>query len=137
MPANETHESLNGSAAAEPASGGNELAISAEAREYQGHPYTMIILAGQATDEARRPLREAITTQAHQSPGHLLVDLSHLTRMDPAVANELVRASRVVYGLGSALALVAPRPDVARTLRLSAVHDVIPLYGSVAEAMAG
>jgi anti-anti-sigma regulatory factor len=57
--------------------------------------------------------------------------------MDPAVANELVRASRVVYGLGSALALVAPHPEVERTLRLSAVHDVIPLYGSVAEAMAG
>jgi anti-anti-sigma factor len=137
MPANETHGSLDGSAAAKPAPDENQLTISAEAREYQGHPYTLITLAGQATGAARRPLREALTTQAHQSPGHLLIDLSHLTQMDPAVANELVRASRVVHGLGSALALIAPRPDVAQVLRLSAVHDVIPLYGSIAEAMAG
>jgi anti-anti-sigma factor len=136
MPADETHPSLGSSAAAKPASGGNELAISAEAREYQGHPYTMIILTGQASDAARRQLREALTTQAHRSPGHLLIDLSRLTQMDPAVANELVRTSRVVHGLGSVLALVAPRPEVAEVLRLSAVHDVIPLYGSVAEAMA-
>jgi anti-anti-sigma factor len=82
-------------------------------------------------------LREAVTTQAHQSPGHLLIDLSRLTQMDPAVANELVRTSRVVHGLGSVLALIAPRPEVAQVLRLSAVHDLIPLYGSIAEAMAG
>jgi anti-anti-sigma regulatory factor len=93
MPANEAHGSLDGRVAAEPASSGDELTISAEGREYRGHPYMLIMLAGQATDEARRPLREAITTQAHQSPGHLLVDLSHLTQMDPAVANELVRVS--------------------------------------------
>jgi anti-anti-sigma factor len=137
MPANETHRPLDGSSAAEPAADETQLAISTESGEHQGHPYTLIILAGQATDETRRPLREALSTQAHQSPGHLLIDLSHLTRMDPAVANELVRASRVVYGLGSSLGLVAPRPDVARTLQLSAVHDVIPLYVSIAEAMAG
>jgi hypothetical protein len=57
--------------------------------------------------------------------------------MDPAVANELVRTSRVVHGLGSVPALITPRPEVAQMLRLAAVHDVIPLYGSIAEAMAG
>jgi anti-anti-sigma factor len=113
------------------------LTISAEGREYQGHPYTLIVLAGRATGAARRQLREALSTQAHRLPGRLLVDLSQLTQMDPAAANELVRASRVVHGLSGVLALVAPPPDVARTLRLSAVHDVIPVYGSVAEAMAG
>jgi anti-anti-sigma regulatory factor len=137
MPAGETDPSPGSSAAAKPASGGNELAISAEAREYEGHPYTMIMLAGQASDAARRQLREALTTQAHRSPGHLLIDLSRLTRIDPAVANELVRASGVVHGLGSVLALVAPPPEVAQVLRLAAVHDVIPLYDSVAEAMTG
>jgi hypothetical protein len=63
MPANETHPSRGNNAAAKPASGGSELAISAEAREYQGHSYMMITLVGQATDEARRPLREALTTR--------------------------------------------------------------------------
>jgi hypothetical protein len=68
MPADETHPPLGSGAAAKPASGGNELAISAEAWEHRGHPCTMIILTGPASDSARRQLREALSRATTMTP---------------------------------------------------------------------
>jgi anti-anti-sigma regulatory factor len=50
---------------------------------------------------------------------YLLVDLSGLEVLEMAALRELVRARHVIYGMGAVLALVSPRPDVERLLRLS------------------
>lgn len=118
--------------------GASQLSVSAEARKRAGRPYKLITLAGRASDgTGRRQLREALDTHAHQHPRYLVVDLAELESIDAAVLHELVRASVVVRGLGGGLALVRPRPDVEQMLRLSGADRVIPLYGSLEEALPG
>jgi anti-anti-sigma factor len=97
----------------------------------------VVSLSGRADAAARKRLRAALASHTRWAPGYLLVDLSGLGVLEMAALRELVRARYVIYGMGGVLALISPRPEVERLLRLSGADQLMPLYTSTEEAMAG
>lgn len=116
----------------------SELSVSLQNTEHAGRSYKLVTLAGRAADaDARKHLTTVLVDQARQHPQYLIVDLTQLESADSHTLYELVRASHIVRGLGGGLALACPQPEVAELLRHLGVDRLIPLYGSLEEAMAG
>jgi anti-anti-sigma factor len=114
----------------------NSLSVSVERKEFDGHPYTVVVLVGQLADViARRRMRRALESSARQGPHHLVLDLTGLELVDPAALHELVKASHTVRGLGGEIAMVGPRPEVAEIIQRAGADQLIPLYGSAEEAV--
>jgi anti-anti-sigma factor len=67
----------------------------------------------------------------------LVADLAQLESIDSRTLQELVKAGRLVSGLGATLSLASPQPHVEQMLLLSGTDRLIPLFGSTEEAMAG
>lgn len=112
------------------------LSVSVERKEFKGHRYTVVVLAGQLADViSRRRMRWALESSARQGPRHLVLDLAGLESVDPTALYELVKASHTVRGLGGEIAMVGPRPEVAEVIRLAGADELIPLYGSAEEAV--
>jgi anti-anti-sigma factor len=96
----------------------------------------VVHLAGEA-DLTSTPLRDALATEIAVSPRLLLVDMSDLAFIDSAATQMIVSAYQVLRDEeGGILALVSPRPPVARVLSLLGVDQVISVYSSVTEAIA-
>jgi anti-anti-sigma factor len=62
--------------------------------------------------------------------------MAALSFIDSAAMQMIIAARRVFCHKGGTLALVGPVPAVARTLKLAGVSDVIPVYGSLQQALA-
>lgn len=112
------------------------LSGSADARTYEGRPYTVLVLAGRLDTANRAQLREAVVAGAREATGLLVVDLSQLEHLDGQALYELVRASHVTRQLGVGLALVSSDPDLTQIVKLSGTAELIALYGSAEEAAA-
>src|ERR1700730_15071106 len=85
----------------------SELSVSADARTYEGRPYTVLVLAGRLDTTNRAQLRQAVVAGAREATGLLVVDLSQLEHLDGQALYELVRASHVTRQLGVGVALVS------------------------------
>jgi anti-anti-sigma factor len=116
----------------------NRMPVSIQNGKHAGRSYTLVTPAGRAADaEAWKHLTAVLADQARRHPQYLIVDLAQLESADPHTLHELVRASHIVRGLGGGLALACPRPQVEGLLRHLGVDRLIPLYGSLEEALAG
>ena len=93
----------------------------------------VVRLIGEA-DVTTPVLGEVLSAEAAKKPHLLLLDMSGLTFIDSAALHEIVRVYRWVRADGGLMALISPNPSVARVLQLSALDQVIPVYGSVEEA---
>ncbi|HEY4462120.1 MAG TPA: STAS domain-containing protein [Streptosporangiaceae bacterium] len=98
-------------------------------------PYVLVALAGEADANTREQLRQVLLGQAGEGK-RLVVDVSGVSFMDSSCAQVLLGTSQLLDQQGLALGLVAPQRVVARMLHLAGVDQMIPVYGSVAEALA-
>jgi anti-anti-sigma factor len=94
----------------------------------------VVPLAGRVDIAGSGRLRGLLELEAAQARGLILLDLSRVTSMDWWAALILLWVARVVARRGSCLALVSPRPEVARVLRQAGASAQLPVYESIADA---
>ena len=77
------------------------------------------------------PFHAAITS----GESRVLVDLAGVDFMASIGIRLLVAGAKAVSGRGGKLALCNPQPAVAKTLGITGIDTIIPIYPSVAEAV--
>ncbi len=105
--------------------------------ESESEPYTLVRLAGEADVTNSDALREVLEAEVAKQPRTMIIDLGGLRFMDSSALHVLLRANRAMDRQGGVLALACPREPVAKMLRLTAADQLIPVYPTVSEAIAG
>jgi len=84
------------------------------------------------TDEAGGPAAarafrsQVWTAVTTQEPRSLLVDLSHITRLDSPMLGAIAAAHRRMHGRGGTCQIVGVRPPVANLLQQSGLASRVP-----------
>lgn len=112
------------------------LKVSVSAEATGARAYVLVALAGEADTNTREQLRQVLLGQAGAGK-RLVIDVSGVSFMDSSCTQVLLGASQLLDQQGLGLGLVAPQRVVARMLHLAGVDQMIPVYASVAEALAG
>jgi anti-sigma B factor antagonist len=112
------------------------LTMSVTVVESPGDPYTLVTLAGEADVTNCDQLWDVLAAEVGKAPRTLVIDLGGLSFLDSSALHAILRANRAMDQHGGLLALARPGETVARVLRLTAADQLIPVYGSVAEAAA-
>ena len=88
-----------------------------------------LVLTGELTDAARRPLIRVVTELllAQPAPTRIELDLSATTFMNSAGMAVLVQLQRLAAPRGIEVALVDPPPAVVRPLQLSGLWHRFPI----------
>lgn len=113
------------------------LTVTVPARESDGQPYTLVAIAGEADVTNREDLRRALDEEVAREPHMLILDLSGLRFMDSSALHVILQANRALDRHGGMMALVAPQEAVAKMLRLTTADRLVPVFRSVADAVAG
>jgi anti-anti-sigma factor len=113
------------------------LTLAVTARESAGEPYTLVEITGEADVTNRDDLRGILDAEVAQQPGMLILDLSGLRFMDSSALHVILQANRALDRQGGVMALVGPQEAVAKMLRLTTADRLVPVFRSVAEAVAG
>jgi anti-sigma B factor antagonist len=113
-----------------------QLRTSVTVPETSTTAYTVVALVGEVDATNSDELHSLLDSVVQGHPLLLLVDLSGLTFMDSTGLRMLLRASRVLDQQGGVLSLVAPQAAVGRVLQLTKADQLIPVYDSVADAVA-
>jgi anti-anti-sigma factor len=98
-------------------------------------PWAVVSVAGQAGIGDCASLRRLLELDAAQRPGRTVVGLSQLSSMDWWAALMLLWVGRVISRRGGTLALASPQSAVARLLASAGAEQVIPIYGTVQQAI--
>jgi anti-anti-sigma factor len=96
----------------------------------------VVVLAGEVDATNSDELYGVLESVVTQRPRLLVVDMSELSFMDSTGLRMLLRSSRALDQQGGVLALAAPQTSVARVLQLTRADQLIPVYESVADAIA-
>jgi anti-anti-sigma factor len=112
------------------------LRASVSAPEVAGATYTVVVLAGEVDATNSDELYGVLESVVAQQPRLLIVDMSELSFMDSTGLRMLLRSTRALDQQGGVLALAAPQLAVARVLQLTRADQLIPVYDSVADAIA-
>src|ERR1700759_596449 len=112
------------------------LRASVSAPEAAGAPYSVVVLAGEVDATNSDELYGVLESVVTQQPRLLIVDMSELSFMDSTGLRMLLRSTRALDQQGGVLALAAPQIAVARVLQLTRADQLIPVYDSVAAAIA-
>lgn len=102
-----------------------------------GETYVLVELSGEADATSSGKLREVLDAGIGGTPHAMVIDLSGLRFMDSRALHVILLANRELDRRGRVLALAAPCGPVARTLRLTATDQLIPVYPSVDAATSG
>jgi len=113
------------------------LTTSVATVESGSEPYTLVELVGEADVTNSDSLREVLDAEVAKQPRTLIIDLSGLRFMDSSALHVILRANRAMDREGGVVALASPRDPVAKMLRLTAADQLIPVFPSVSEAIAG
>jgi len=113
------------------------LAASVSTAESDGGPYTLVELTGEADVTNCEALREVLDAQVSRAPRTLVIDMERLRFMDSSALHVILQATRALDRQGGVLALARPTETVARMLHLTATDQLIPVYPTVREAVAG
>jgi anti-anti-sigma factor len=113
------------------------LTTSVATVESESEPYTLVELVGEADVTNCDALREVLEGQVAKQPRTLIIDIGRLRFMDSSALHVILRANRAMDRQGGVLALACPREPVAKMLRLTAADQLIPVYPTVGEAIAG
>jgi anti-sigma B factor antagonist len=113
------------------------LAASVSTAESDGGPYTLVELTGEADVTNCESLREVLDAQVSRAPRTLVIDMERLKFMDSSALHVILQATRALDRQGGVLALARPTETVARMLHLTATDQLIPVYPTVREAVAG
>jgi anti-anti-sigma factor len=101
-----------------------------------GCPRTVVELSGEADLNDSAALRDLLAAESADPSGTLVLDLSQLRFMDSAALHVILVAGRSFASRGGSFALAAPQEAVRRILSLSGADQLVPVYQSVAEAVA-
>ena len=112
------------------------LRASVTVPETTGAAYTVVVLTGEVDATNSEELYNILESVVLQRPRLLIVDLSDLSFMDSTGLRMLLRATRELDQQGGVLSLAAPQASVARVLQLTRADQLIPVYDSVADAIA-
>ena len=104
--------------------------------ESAGAAYSVVVLAGEVDATNSDELYGVLESVVTQQPRLLIVDMSELSFMDSTGLRMLLRSSRSLDQQGGVLALAAPQVSVARVLQLTRADQLIPVYESMADAIA-
>jgi anti-sigma B factor antagonist len=113
------------------------LTTSVATVEWEGEPYRLVTLTGEADVTNCDSLREVLEAEVATQPRTLIIDLGGLRFMDSSALHVILKANRTMDRHGGVLALAGPREPVAKMLRLTAADQLIPVYPTVSEATAG
>lgn len=113
------------------------LTTSVATVESGGEPYTLVELVGEADVTNSDALRDVLDAEVAKQPRTLILDLSELRFMDSSALHVILRANRAMDRQGGVVALAGPRDPVAKMLRLTAADQLIPVFPTVSEAVAG
>ena len=113
------------------------LTTSVTTVESNGESYTLVELVGEADVTNSDALREVLDAEVAKEPRTLIIDLSGLRFMDSSALHVILRANRAMDRQGGVVALAGPRDPVAKMLRLTAADQLIPVFPTVSEAVAG
>jgi anti-sigma B factor antagonist len=112
------------------------LRASVSVPESAGAAYSVVVLAGEVDATNSDELYGVLESVVTQQPRLLIVDMSELSFMDSTGLRMLLRSSRSLDQQGGVLALAAPQVSVARVLQLTRADQLIPVYETVADAIA-
>jgi anti-sigma B factor antagonist len=113
------------------------LAASVSTAESDGGPYTLVELSGEADATNCERLRQVLEAEVARAPRTLVIDMERLRFMDSSALHVILQATRALDRRGGVLALARPTERVARMLHLTATNQLIPVYSTVREAVAG
>ncbi|MEV1171427.1 STAS domain-containing protein [Nonomuraea sp. NPDC049784] len=91
---------------------------------------TIVHLRGELDLGTREAVRERVLRALHRSTGLLILDLSGVSFCDAAGLGVLIGVQHQARTLNIALGLAAPRPHLARVLRLTGLDRSFPMYGT-------
>ena len=100
-----------------------------------GLRHLVVAVAGDLDAVTVRQFRDGLMRQVPDG-SQVVVDLSGLQLMDTSAIHMLVRVNNRVMADGGLLVLAGAQPAVARVLSLAGADQVMPVVGSVAEALA-
>ncbi len=112
------------------------LRASVTVPETTGAAYTVVVLTGEVDATNSEELYKILESVVLQRPRLLIVDLSDLSFMDSTGLRMLLRATRELDQQGGVLSLASAQASVARVLQLTRADQLIPVYESVADAIA-
>ena len=112
------------------------LRASVTVPESTGAAYAVVVLSGEVDATNSEELYNVLESVVLQRPRLLIVDLSALSFMDSTGLRMMLRSSRELDQHGGVLSLAAPQLSVARVLQLTRADQLIPVYESVADAIA-
>jgi anti-sigma B factor antagonist len=113
------------------------LTVTVLASESAGESYTLVAVAGEADVTNRDDLRDVLDAEVTLRPATLILDLAGLRFMDSSALHVILQANRALDRQGGVMALVAPQVAVAKMLKLTTADRLVPVFPSVAEAVAG
>ena len=99
--------------------------------------HVIVKLAGESDFANGRQLRDALVSQLSRGARRMIVDVSELDFMDSTGVNVLLAVRSALQARGGSLVLVAPQRLVARVLGAMDTGQVLTVYRTVDEAVAG
>ncbi|MEV4003495.1 STAS domain-containing protein [Actinomadura sp. NPDC049753] len=93
--------------------------------------HTVITITGDLDVSSAPSLREPLETALRDAGPHVVIDLSEVTFCDAAGLALLTGARRLTEPEGVAIVLAAPRPHMARLLRVSGLSRVFAVRPTV------
>lgn len=100
-----------------------------------GLRHVVVAVAGDLDAVTVREFPDELMRRVPDRSQRVVVDLSELRFMDTSAIHVLVRANNQVMAAGGLLVLAGAQPEVARVLSLAGADEVMPVVGSVAEAL--
>jgi anti-anti-sigma factor len=108
------------------------LAVSAAV----GLRHVVVAVAGELDAMTVQQFRDELMRQVPAARRRMVVDLSRLQFMDTSAIHVLVSVNNRVMAGGGLLVLAGAQPVVARVLALAGADEVMPVVGTVADALA-
>ncbi|MFI9561263.1 STAS domain-containing protein [Nonomuraea endophytica] len=98
---------------------------------------TVLHLRGELDLTTREALRERLLNALRHSTDLLILDLSGVSFCDAAGLGVLIGVQHQAGILDIAIGLAAPRPHLAKVLRLTGLDRSFPMYGTIRGTGAG
>jgi anti-sigma B factor antagonist len=97
----------------------------------------VVSLSGEPGLAAVQWWRKVLAGLVKSGPRRVVVDMSGLSRLGARAADVLVEAQEGLMARGRSLAVACPPGPVARELEVTGADQRLPVYASVAAAVAG
>jgi anti-sigma B factor antagonist len=107
------------------------------AKDQQAHAgATVLTITGELDLATIGVLKDAVGAELDVKTAPVILDLSDLTFCDSTGLGSFVALHRQAAAAGTTIALAGPRKRVADLLQISGINQVVPVFESVAEAVA-